>query len=376
MLYINDELISTRNKKETYAFADIVDDYHKTIKEAVEYYGDFLNVETNVRPRKDSKTRALRYPGPRGLLLTSTVNRDLEDGSTVTEQIRYSPVMMRKDDSGNLIHENPNLLIHKGVFSFKITDNPDLAYFVLKCGKVGRSPAEGKKFHLFDSKKINTENAQRRRLEGQVLNLIYSSLPEGKLRTLAKSFGLAEVNLKDIETVREELYGKLTNAEASLKRNPNSEARGFKAFIESSEVKLHDQIAALCADAKEAESLVFNQEERRWEINYKDGGVPYILKELSGNEYGDPMGSLVNYLLTDNNKLRKVEAVMGLAQDDDAPKKKGEIDFELTAVMVLKENKVPVLKKWLRTLDPSADIKQNSKAQPLKEALLARISVG
>jgi len=371
MLYINDELISTRNKNENYAYADIVKEYNKTIKEAQEYYGEFLNIETSVRPRKDNKTRALRYPGPRGLLLVSTVNRHLDNGEIITETIRYSPVLLKNDDNGQLKHDNPNLLVHKGVYSFRIKDNPDLAYFVLTCGKVGKTPAEGKKFHLYDVKKIYDDNYDRRRLEGSVLNLIYSSLPEGKLRTLAKSFGVGDVNLKDIKAVSEELFNKLMEAEEQKKINPESKARGFKEFIESSEVKLHDQITALCYDAKEKESLIYNEDERRWEIDYKDGGQPYILKELAGNEYGDPMGSLVSYLLSEQNKLRKLEGVMGLAASEGVPKEK-EVP-KITAEMVLKEHKVPVLKKWLRELDPTADIKQNAKAQPLKEALLARI---
>jgi len=371
MLYVNDELISTRNKNPDYAFADIVKDYHKTIKEAKEYYGDFLNIETSVRPRKDPKTRALRFPGPRGLLLVSTVNRDLESGDVTTEQLRYSPNILKKGDNGNLIHESPNLLIHRGVYSFTIQENQDLAYFILKCGKVGRTPAEGKKFHLYDVKKIHGENAVRRRLEGQVLNLIYSSLPEGKLRTLAKSFGIGDVNLKGIESVREDLFDKLNEAEAIKKSRPETEARGFKAFIESAEVKFHDQIAALCSDAREAGSLSYNEDERRWEIDYKDGGKPYILKELSGNEYGDPLGTLVSYLISEQNQLRKLEGVMGLAAKEEIPKEK-EIP-KITPDMIMTEHKVPVLKKWLRELDPSADIKQNAKGQHLKEMLLARI---
>jgi len=374
MLYINDELVSMSNKNANYVYADIVKNYHKTIKEAQDYYGDFLNIETSIRPRQDEKTRALRYPGPRGLLLSGTIRRDLGNGERVTDQIRYSPVILKRDDkTGALVHNDPNLLIHKGVYSFKIQDNPDLAFYVLKCGKVGLTPAEGKKFHIYDSKEINKATHQSRKLQGQVLNLIYSSLPENKLRTLAKSFGVNDVNTSDIESVRNELFAKLGEAEELKKVKPDSNARGFLEFVESAEVKLHDQITALCVDARENESLIYNNDERRWEIDYKDGGNPYILKELSGNEYGDPMGSLVSYLISEPNVLRKLEGVMGLAAKEEVPVEKDMLN--ITPEMILKEHKVPVLKKWLKEVDPDAVIKKDSKLQYLKEQLLAKIPI-
>jgi hypothetical protein len=382
MIYINEKLLETRNRSKGYEFADVVADYHKELKKIREYYGDYLTINTNVRPYRDKKTGVHRFPGPRGLLLVSTVNREVKDEYSddpnamisVTEEIRYSPQILKKNDDGSLKHDDPNLLISRGSYSIDIRKNPDLAYFVQKSGKVGKTPAEGKKFYIHDIKYFNKENAKRRKLEGQVINLIYSALPEGKLRTLAKSFGVADVNLKDVESVREDLYHRLQAGEEEQKRVPESKARGFKEFIESSEVRLHDQIAELCTDAQEKDVLVYNINERRWEIDYKDGGSPYVLKEMSGNEYGDPLGSLVNYLITESGRLRKLEAAMGIGKETETPRDPGVQEVpKYTLEQVMTTTNVPTLKKMLKELGYDGTIRQNAKGQWLKEEIIKRL---
>ena len=364
MIYVNEELVNTRNRtKETNPHYDLVEDYHDSIKKIREYHGDYLVVETKRRPYRDKKTGQHRVPAGRGLLLTSTVNRTLEDGSIITEELRYSPHILKKDEHGTLIHESPNMIIQRGSLTIDIKRNPDLAYYVWRCGKVGRTPAEGKKFHLYDITEINKESAKRRRLEGSVLHLIYSSLPEAKLRTLAKSFAVPEVSIKDLEAVRIDLFDKIQANEKRKQANPDSTFRGFADFIESAEVKYHDQIAALCSDAIEAEKVVYQEDERRWVIDYKDSGTPYLLKELSGDEFGDPLGTLVSYLTSEQNMLRKVEQVMGIGEKvKDVP--------VVTEEMILKESNVPKLKKLLKQLNPDVVLKQTMKGEEIKMMLL------
>ena len=78
MLYVNSVQVNTRDLND-----DFVKDYHKTIKDITEYYGDYLVVETKRRPRTDKNTGQPRFPGARGLLLVSTVNRKLGDNISV-----------------------------------------------------------------------------------------------------------------------------------------------------------------------------------------------------------------------------------------------------------------------------------------------------
>lgn len=378
MLYINGTQLSVRNSNKDYEFAEVVKDYQKTIRDITDHYGDFLVVETKIRPRTDKNTHVPRFPGPRGLLLISNVNRRLEDGTTVTEELRYSPVLLQKDEHGNLKHESPNMLIHRGSLTVSIKNNPDLAYYVMKCGKVGYTPAEGKKFHLYDVAEINKGNAQRRKLEGAVLNLIYSSLPENRLRILAKSFGVSDVNLKDPDSIREDLFQKLESAEDQKKRNPEANVRGFNEFIASSEVKEHDKIAALCEDAINEGKLIYDENDRRWVIDYKDGGNPYVVKEMAGVEIGDPRGTLVSFLLTDANALRKIHNVMGIEDKaTSSPKRpkappKEEVPM-FTAEMVMTTHNVPKLKSMLKKLDPDVKLPMKASMQEVKEMLLRKI---
>lgn len=356
MLYVNGKLISTGNVNPEYEFAEQVKDYHKSLKEIKDYHGDVLIVETKVRPRID-KSGALRNPGARGLLLISNINRTNSDNSVSSEELRYSPVVL-KEDNGNLIHESPNLLIQRASYTIDVKRLPDLAYYVWRSGKVGRTPAEGKKFHLYDIKATNKQTASKRRAEGAVLNLIYSSLPEDKLRILAKSWGIDGVDGTDIETVRELLFDKVQIGEGQKKRNPK--ARGFKEFAASSEVKAVDKLTAMCKDAETAGKLKYSTEDRIWTIDYKDGGQPYTLKELAGDEFGDPLGALVNFLSINEGALRKVHNVMGLTSVPkiDSPKGKEEVviprmDAPLyTPEQILQEGSIMKLKKMLREVDP------------------------
>jgi len=114
--------------------------------------------------------------------------------------------------------------------------------------------------------------------------------------------------------------------------------------------------------------LVFDENDRRWVIDYKDGATPFILKELAGEEYGDPLGSLVNFLITEPNSLRKIENVMGIGKVDEPPLP------QVTMEMIVKEHKVPVLKKYLRQLKPGIEIKKTAKLQELKDSLYALVS--
>ena len=128
-------------------------------------------------------------------------------------------------------------------------------------------------------------------------------------------------------------------------------------------------------DAEKAEKLKFNKDERRWEIDYKDGRPAYILKELSGDEFGNPLDALVGFLITEKNYLRKLETVMGVAS---SPKKERvlpprEIEKNITPEMVLTEHNVPRLKKLLKEIDPDAEFARNASGQHIKEMILARI---
>lgn len=380
MIYVNQKLISTGNRNPDYEFAEQVKDYHDSLNEIKEYYGDHLVIETKMRPRVD-KSGAYRYPGARGLLLISHINRTNSDGSVSPEELRYSPVVLKEDD-GNLIHESPNLLIQKASYTIDVKRLPDLAYYVWRSGKVGHTPAEGKKFYIFDIKATNKQTASKRRAEGAVINLIYTVLPEDKLRILAKSWGIDGVDNMDPESVREMLYEKVQAGENQKKTN--HKARGFKEFAASSVVKAADKLTAMCKDAEAAGKLKYSTTDRLWVIDYKDGGQPYTLKELAGDEFGDPLGALVNYLSSNEEALRKLENVMGLTSvpkievpEEDEPVIP-RMDAPLyTNEQVFQEGNPARLKKMLREVDPDiGPLPRTLKSEEIRAMLLQRLGQG
>jgi len=377
MLYINGNLISTSNRLATYEYSAIVEDYHKTIKEKLDYYGEYIVIETKVRPRTDDKTGYMRFPGSRGLLLVSNVNMPNGDGTYSTTELRYSPTILQLDDKGNLKHEDPNKVILRGSLSIDIKRNPDLVYYAMKSGYVGLTPAEGKKFHVYDIKVTDDNNARKRRAEGRVISIIYDVLSEDNLRIMAKSWGISGVDTMNTESVREALYDKVQAGETQKKRSPGSGARGLAEFAASSEVKEVDKLTALCKDAEDTGKMSYNIEDRRWIIDYKDGGQPYILKELSGNEFGNPLASLVNYLSIDANALRKVKNVMGapvITPEVDEPVVVPRMDAPLyTVEQVMAVGNVPRLKKMLKEVAPDIALKPTARGDEVRQLLLQRL---
>lgn len=378
MLYVNGELISTGNTSDTYAHKEVVKDYHEAIKEIEDYFGNYLTVETKIRPRTD-KSGSLRNPGAKGLLLIANVNRTNSDGTVSPEELRYSPSVLQKNEAGNLVHESPNLLIHRGSFSIDVNRNRDLAYYIWRSGKVGRTPAEGKKFHLYDIKVTNKAAASTRRAEGAAINMIYSAIPEDDLRVLAKGWGIDGVDNMDIESVREAFFERVQSGESEKKRNPK--ARGFAEFAASSEVKSVDKLTALCKDAEAAGKLKYNKEDRIWVIDYKDGGRPYTLKELSGDEFGDPLGALVSYLSSNPGALKKVHNVIGKVPKLEAPVAKEErfvprMDAPLyTIEQVEQEGSIMKLKKMLKEVDPDIGVLPRTlKSVEVKRMLMERLA--
>ena len=371
MLYLNGELLNTKSNKPDYDHQPLVEEYREWIKEAVNYYGPHLVVETRHRPYPDAKTGQPRFPGTRGLLLRTTL---VDDDGNIEEWI-YSPSTLRKVD-GELQLEDPNLLIQKASFTVDITRNPDLVYYMMKCRKVGKTEDEGKKFHFRDIVARSLKNADKIRLESKVAYMIFTSIPERNLKTLAKSWGVPQVDVKHLDVVRDEL---LTRVEAGQKAKlAGSEgSRGYEEFIEASEVRFNDRVAALCSDAEEQGFLVYQAEERKWVIDYQDKGVPYILKELRGGEFGDPLGALVQFLVEEPDFLKKVENSMNRPLERpegyEAPEEPKKEVPELEFATVMSTNNVMALKKMVKQHCPDAEVTKTMKAVDLKDILKAAI---
>jgi hypothetical protein len=365
MFYINGELVELTNDKADYKFADVVRDYKETIADALDKYGSHLVINTRIEPYPDKKTGHPRFPGTRGILLKTNLRRN-----NSVEEWAYSRTLLKKIDDV-LQLETPNLLVQKGIHSINIKENPDLVYYLLNCGYVGRTRDEGRKFHIFDLTYTNKKQASQRRQEGEVVHLIYTAIPEDRLLVLAKSFGVSNTGIKDIETVREELYQLVLQGEKA-KSSGLSGHRGFDEFKESSEVKFYDQVAALCKDAEDSQRLVYETGERRWVLDYKDGGSPYVLKQLSGDEYGDIIGSLVNFLLTAPDHLKKVEAIMGVNPTKGRPiNEKAEVNLTIDDIQNMKS--VQTLKKWIKERFPEIKTPNTMTGAEAREVLLTRL---
>lgn len=378
MLYLNGKFVNTKNTDSDYEFSKEVAEYHKAIKEARAYYGDFLVVRTRQQPKPDELTGFPIYPSTRGLLLRTTM---VEDDSV--QEWLYSPVVIKAGVNGDLDLSKwePNLLIQKGAHPIDMKRNPDLAFYVLKTHYVGTTDVEGKKFHLEDTKDASIRNVESRRKESRIAYLIYNGIDINNLKTIAKAWGISSVDAKIPEVIMTELHDKVKQGEAMKTSNPGSGHRGYDEFIESSQIKYHDKVAALCKDAEEAGKLVFDVHERKWVIDYQDGGIPYVIKELAGDEFGDPMASLITFLLQEKDYLDKIQRVMDrpLERPDGYEVPEGEkpdpsdITKDLTMDQIQSTTNVMTLRKMVRTYCPDVEVPNTMKAEEAKQILMSRL---
>ena len=340
MLYLNGKLFNTKNTDPDYEHAKLVKEYHDTIKEVKERYGKTIVLETRQRPHPDKITGFSVFPGTKGLLKRTTL---IDDGGNAQEWI-WSPTTLKKVD-GEIILTDPNLLIHKGSYPVDVEKTPDLVYYFLKSRKVGKTEEEGKKYHLQDNVAKTKISASKRKKESEVTYKIYTAITEPNLRTLAKSWGISMVDTKHIDVVREELYLKVEFDEKAKKTGTPGH-RGYDEFLESADVKFDDKVGALVRDAEEKGFVQYDVEGRKWVIDYKDGGSLYPLKELGGNEFGDPLRALTDFLTSTPDALKKVENIMNrpLArpEDYDTPA------FPLTLEQIQDTKSVLTLKKYIK----------------------------
>jgi len=310
----------------------------------------------------DKKTGFPRHPAAKGLLLQASVST--ENG--VDEWV-YSPTTLKIEDGIPKMTE-PNILVDKGEMFIDMKKNPDLAFYCLQSRKVGRNEKVKAKFHIVDTEGMTVEAAEIRRKEGKMVNLIYSAIPEGNLRTLAKSWGVLNVNDRVLDLVRTDLEAKILANEASKKKgNPNM--RGIDEFIGSSEVNFYDQVAALVRDADDKGTLNYEADNRRWVIDYKDSNTPYILKELAAGEFQNPTETLIKFLISENEKLVKLELAMG------AKPKEKEAVKELTMEKIMGISNYLQLKKMVTENVPDFVIEKGvTKTEDLKQALMSAIA--
>ena len=373
MLYVNGELLNTRNRAEGYKYNEFVTEYYELALKLRKQFGDVLHIQTRQKMRVDSKTRYPRYPAAKGLLKQASVATD----SGVYEWI-YSPHTLKVDD-GVVVLDEPNIIIDKGEFFINIVENPDLAFFCFYTKKVALNEHLPGKFHIVDLEGKNQDEADKLRLEGKLANLIFSSIPEENLKTLAKSWGIPGVETKPLETVRVELHAKVLFNDESNKKGGAGKFRGVQDFIDSSEVGFYDQVAALVRDAEEKGRLLFEPADRRWVIDYEDGHTPYILKELSGSEVQTPVEALISFLISENEKLRKLEESIGkVAKRKESPKSPEITQPIATATLTMEEVQVETnyarLKSMAKKYIPEFIIEKGVGNDEIKQALMAKIA--
>jgi hypothetical protein len=375
MLYINGELLNTRNKSPEYKYRDFVTAYHKTIGDLKKKFGDVLRIQTKQKMFVDKKTGFPRYPATRGLNLQASVATD----HGIDEWI-YSPTTLRVED-GVVKLTDPNLLINKGEMFIDMRQNPDLAFFCIHTNKVGLNEHAPQKFHVVDLEGKNSEEAEQLRIEGTLANLIFTGIPESNLRTLAKSFGISNVDTKALDTVRIELHKKVLSDEAAKKKGGQG-FRGIKEFIDSADVRFYDQVSAMVRDAEEKGILLYASDERKWEIHYKDGGLPYPLKEMSGTEFNNHTESLVKFLVEEPTSRHKLENALGVALDrppsteveEPVPEQQSSVK-ELTIDDIRSETNYAKLKSLAKKYIPEFPVVKGVGVDQIKQALMTKLAV-
>jgi hypothetical protein len=132
-------------------------------------------------------------------------------------------------------------------------------------------------------------------------------------------------------------------------------------------VKANDRVAALCVDAEDKGYLVYDVEQRSWYLNYKDGAMPFRIKELGSGEFTDPLGSLVQYLIFAPESLHKIENLMNRGPIEMKPVPAA--SDAITMEMVQAETNVPRLKKMIKTIDANEEVPKTLTKDQAKEVL-------
>jgi hypothetical protein len=358
MLYVNGEILDVNNKKEDYSLKEEVKEFHTRVNHLSETFGKVIRIVSKRESRVDPVTKRLITVPTLGLSMQNVV---IENGQR--KEWVFSDTPLAKIN-GKLKIERPVYIIkNNGELYLDLKSEVELAYFILfKSDQCSIDENDNKEFRVYNKKKLNQNTANDRRKLAKLGDVVYDKLSESEVRLLAKRYGLGGVDNLTGDEIRNALYEKILNNEG-MKVKGDASVTGIDEFIKDSNIDLKIQLGALIQDAIDQGTLVFNERERRWDLDYKDDRTPYSLMEVNLNELKRPQESLLSYLLSDETALERLKGVLG---------DRGKIVEEITNDMIESTSKTPVLRGYARKL-LNWSPPNTMTAKELKEEIFTRL---
>jgi hypothetical protein len=300
MLYINSERVDFKNNDPDYKFSAEVKDYKKTIDAFRERHGQVLLYETP-KPKIDPQTGNRRpYKG------YSWPSKAIVSGTTGEDVWVYSKVSAPKKDG--IIEHTENIQVTRGSLYIDLDSDPDFAYFITKHRSTQRGILK-----LYDPKALNREIAEKRVEAAKFHNLIYdprSVLFENtaKLRMIAKKWGLSNVDSKENDEVRNNIYDVVMNGEDAKKKDHTT--RGVKEFMEDFNLEEDVKVGADIQTAIDRKALYLDGVNGEWMLVVSKDQMPMSIMKVPDIAPSKAKDALIDYLKINPYDLETINKVL------------------------------------------------------------------
>ena len=364
MLFINNELLDTKNRSSEYKFSSQVKEYHDAVKKLNEMagkkkrivlksiYPDVYDDKHQLRPRKR------QYYPLRAVYAA-------QDGSG-TEEWRWSPNMPTKKNDEYRYSQVADFIVKE--WNFSLPRDMEKAFFwIFKSefvdpGRLCQKEVVKGGVEIEDLEFEAKQEVERKGREASLQYYLYSeesplSKDEVQMRTIAKAWNIQGVNEMGINQVRLELERKI------LFNDQHNLDGGVADFLKETDITEITRVKAMIQTGID-EGIVFcNIIKHEWMYRVGEDKTERIFI-MSATEMANPEKALLNYLMgssrrmdiftaaingdiDDANKVPSYEELIELATND--WKKYCEICKEknVRAVGVKKENSAKqLIEEW------------------------------
>lgn len=305
MLYVNNKFLDLNNPAPE--FAEIASDFHTKTAALRDKFGKSVTLLS----RKQPKLNATGIIEP---VANATIPLHIAiSGKHGREEWLYCEVAPEIKDGIVNVQENQKI-VRYGELAIDLETDPDLAYFLLE----KHSMIKKGRYVVVDFESDEKKKADRRSKEVRLSNAIYGentqlNLDLGYLRMVSKRWGIGNADSLSKSALQNALYD---NVLASDSKKGARTMEDFLRDIKSEDNTEQLRIGSTVRDAIDEGILVFDNINKEWQINYKDGTFKALLS-VSVDDLPRKDEVLIVYLQGDNHSYAKLVAAMG---GDDAVK--------------------------------------------------------
>lgn len=305
MIYLNAkyvDLTAEVGKDPRNIYEEIAKDYQKKVEDYRKKFGKWITIKDRKQPKVNPTGLLEQVPNATIPLRISITGKGGKEEWIYTE---IAPEV--KDGVAKL--ESSQKIVQYGELLIDLDESPDLAYFLLE-----KHPMFKKgHYYVYDEDEIERRKAEERTNATKLDELIYGSNSRlvndvNTLRMVAKRWGIPNADRMTKSALQNRLHDLVT--ESDKKKN----GRGIVEFIE--DVKGGDtdemKVASTVRDAIDKNILVFNINNKTWQIDYGDTLKDILMVSIEDLQRKDE--ALILYMQSDNAMYSRLVATMGDAK--------------------------------------------------------------